>query len=430
MTLKSGLNASLAGLRNYGRSVGIDADNVAKAGAVAAKQRENIIFTANTSESVQSYRPGGVSGKVQQYINVMGSPTPSQINTFMAINGQGMFVVNSSATPETGKLGFTRVGTFAPDKNGDFVNNAGQYLLVLPTDDNGDVPPGTDTVTTDGLVVASTAGLTGDPVATSDVTMRMTLPADKAVGYTYNVPIQVIDSLGVSHQITINWELTSAGAAPVPSEWTVTASSLDPAVTISAPYDAGIVVQFDANGNPLTINGDGTASAAAPNLQIDWGSGAALSDLTMFMGTIGNSDGARAIGTQANATGVITNGRTGGDLQGVSIDDQTGIISASYSNGRNIPFAKIPLATFRDVNQLLETTGGVFMQTINSGPYSLTSPGQNGAGTILSSNIEESTIDTTEQFTRLIVDQTNYTCNGKVISVINEILKESIQMIR
>jgi len=61
---------------------------------------------------------------------------------------------------------------------------------------------------------------------------------------------------------------------------------------------------------------------------------------------------------------------------------------ARYDNGAIVPFAKIPLGTFADANQLLETSGGVYQATAGSGNYMLNAVGANGAGTIVTSNIE------------------------------------------
>lgn len=424
-SLSSGLGASISGLKNYAYRVSVEAGNVAKAGATAGKETEAFILSANNSGSTSNFTPGGVASTVQQYITAEGDTKPAQINTFMAIGGQGCFVVNNSTTPAIGKMGFSRVGTFEPDKNGNFKNTAGQYLMVWPTDGLGNVTA-TDTVSTAGLVVASTSKLTGAPVPTSKVNMNMVVPASAPLNYAYNVPTQVIDSLGVSHQVTFTWTKTQAA----PQQWTVTAASPD-AAAISAPYNGGMVVQFDANGNPASINGATTAPPAnnAPNLQITWNSPAAVSTLTVSMGTIGNADGVRAVGTTPNSNGVTTDGRTSGRLDGVFIEDATGLIYAKYDNGNNVPFAKIPLAMFNNANGLIESTGGVYSATNDSGPYQLTASGQNGAGGILSSKTEESTIDATEQFTRIIVDQTNYQSNAKVVSIINEMQKATTQMI-
>lgn len=423
-SLSSGLNASISGLKNYGYRVSVNAGNVAKADAVSAKETEVFVVGVNTSSSVSNFTPGGVASTVYQHMTAVGDTNPSQVETFMAIGGQGFFVVSDSSTG-TAKDEFTRIGTFAPDKNGDLKNTAGRYLKVWPTNSVGDVVA-TDTVTTAGLVVASTKNLTGAPVASSNVNMNLVLPSAKNVGYTFNVPRQVIDSLGVSHQVTFNWQKTQA----VPEQWTITAASPD-ATAIGAPYDTGMVVEFDAQGNPASINNATVAPPAnnAPAVAITWNSPAAVSTLTMFMGTIGNPDGVRAFGDIVNTNAVKVDGRVTGRLEGISIEDKSGLIYAKYDNGASVPFAKIPLALFNNPNALLESNGGIYTPTSDSGSYQLTVSGQNGAGGILSSKTEASTIDSTEQFTRIIVDQTNYQSNAKVISVINEMQKSITQMI-
>ncbi|WP_032112592.1 flagellar hook-basal body complex protein [Candidatus Paracaedibacter symbiosus] len=440
MSLTSALNAAISGLNAYSRCVGTNADNIAKGGAVAAKARECFVVTQNSSDSVQQFTPGGVSTSIQQYITDVGDTAPAELNTFMAINGQGMLVVNSSATPATGTIGFSRVGTFDRDAAGNIKNTSGQYLMVFPTDATGAIKAGTDTVTTAGLVVASTAGLNGAPVASTNVKMGIDLPSGATLYQSQTVPINVVDSLGVSHIISVTWTLTTVGTPLTPPTWSVSASSAEAGVTIAAPYVyttppptppatlpapvGGMPVTFDANGNPITFNG----ATTPPNLQITWNSNAAPTSLTMFMGTPGNSDGVRANAAKANLTGATVDGRVSGNYQSLSISS-TGLISAVYDNQSIVPFAQIPMAMFTNFNGLLEASGGVFSVTSDSGPYQLTIPGQNGSGGILTSFIEESKIDSTNEFTDLIVNQTNYSYNGKVIAAARDMMQELLRNI-
>lgn len=426
MSLSSAVNTALSAVKASAKSASIHVANIAKSGEVAGKGTETFILgNSNGMSTSSNYVPGSVSAKTQRHIDVVGDSKVAEVNTFMSIGGRGMFVVSSSSTPETGKIGFTRVGTFQPDKYGHFKNTSEQYLMVHPTDTLGRVTS-TDTTTTDGLVVASISDLRGEPVPTSTIGMKMVLPASKDVNFTCRVQTKVVDSLGVSHDVTFNWQKTQAN----PQQWTVTAACPD-AAAIGGPYNAGMVVQFDAQGKPATINGANVVPPAnnAPNLQITWNSPAAQSNMTVFMGTIGNSDGIQAFGDMVNSNEVTADGQTAGRLEGTYIEDETGLIYAQYDNGARVPFAKIPLAMFNQVNGLLETTGGVYTETSESGSYQLTTSGQNGSGKIVSSSIEESKIDSTEELVGLVENQTRYQTNGKALSVMNEMQQAALNMV-
>ena len=71
---------------------------------------------------------------------VQGDFQSASIGTFMAINGDGFFVVQKPASFVDGRPTFdgidlyTRRGDFQPDKNGYLVNGAGYYLMGIPVD--------------------------------------------------------------------------------------------------------------------------------------------------------------------------------------------------------------------------------------------------------------------------------------------------------
>ena len=71
---------------------------------------------------------------------VQGDIQSASIGTFMAINGDGFFVVQKPSSFADNRPVFdgidryTRRGDFQPDKNGYLVNGAGYYLMGIPVD--------------------------------------------------------------------------------------------------------------------------------------------------------------------------------------------------------------------------------------------------------------------------------------------------------
>ena len=71
---------------------------------------------------------------------VQGDMQTASIGTFMAINGDGFFVVQKPSSFVDNRPVFdgiddyTRRGDFQPDKNGFLVNGAGYYLMGIPID--------------------------------------------------------------------------------------------------------------------------------------------------------------------------------------------------------------------------------------------------------------------------------------------------------
>ncbi len=71
---------------------------------------------------------------------VQGDVQSASVSTFMAINGDGFFVVEKAASFSdnrptfSGVDNYTRRGDFQLDQNGYLVNGAGNYLMGIPID--------------------------------------------------------------------------------------------------------------------------------------------------------------------------------------------------------------------------------------------------------------------------------------------------------
>ena len=418
-SITSSMNANVSGLRGAASKFSTHAQSLASAGAVAGKERETLLSDINNSSTVQGFTASGVTSSVQQYFTAVGAPKESKVETNMALSGQGLFVCNSSASDDNpGKFGFTRVGTFAEDKEGNFVNHSGQYLKVFYTDANG-VPLSNDITTLGGLQTASTKGLDGAPQATTSVTLPITLPGTSPLNTTASTPVTIYDSLGARHVVTFTWEKTQLN----PQEWTVVITTDDPTATIAAPYDTGMVVQFDAFGNPSEINGDATAGATAPGFGITWSTPAAPSAITLDIGAVGSTAGIRAVGDTYDPGKILADGRTSGKYMATTIDDK-GNMFATYDNGTRQQYAVIPIATFSNTNQLVEATGGVYYATSDSGDFILNFANQGAAGGIVAGSYEDSTIDAAEIFTKILAVQQYYNGNLYAIKKGEEMLEK------
>lgn len=435
--LGSGMNACVSGLKGISARTNANAQNLAAAGAIASKSRQAFLTVLNNSESAGSFVPGGIMATNRQFVTEVGTPVESAVGTHLALTGQGFFAVTNSSD-DTGETNFTRVGTFEEDKDGKFVNHAGQYLKVFYVNPDG-TPIAANTTDIDSLEIASTNGLSGNAVASTEATIRGILSAEAAIGTTVPMTTTVYDSLGIDHPLQLTFTrraLTPAETATnnYSSAWSVTAASPDAAAgginaayTTTAPGPMDIL--FDHVGTIASINGSTAAGTTAPNLQITWTSGANPSDLTMDFGSIGNTNGMRSLGDTTFATPMIVNGNSPGEYKETTID-KDGFMWATFSNGSRQLYARIPLATFTNANQLLEQSQGVFKMTPESGTYTLTFAGTGSAGGMVAGSFEDSTIDTAGVFTDLIVDQQRYTADLQGITTIKamvEALQRAVQ---
>lgn len=122
-------------------------------------------------------------------------------------------------------------------------------------------------------------------------------------------------------------------------------------------------------------------------------------------------------------------GRPMGVYQSMSID-QFGFVNLTYSNGRTVPVFKVPLTTVPNPSGLALQSGAAFRETPASGKPMTVSAGESGAGTFAPTSIEASTVDVSEEFTKMITAQRSYSANAKMVTVSDEMLQETIGIVR
>lgn len=140
-TAVSGLSAQSYALQNI-------SGNIANSQTTAYK-RINTGFEDLIGDNLPSKQiAGGVIASSVPTNNVQGDLQNSSTPTFMAVNGNGYFIVKkpdnfTGSTPVfSGVNLYTRRGDFQMDKNGYLVNQAGYYLMGLPVDPTTGVPTG------------------------------------------------------------------------------------------------------------------------------------------------------------------------------------------------------------------------------------------------------------------------------------------------
>jgi flagellar hook protein FlgE len=103
-----------------------------------------------------------------------------------------------------------------------------------------------------------------------------------------------------------------------------------------------------------------------------------------------------------------------------------GRIAGSYTNGRVVPVAEIPIVQFNADNALRRLDSGVYERTLESG---LPIVGLNGS-TLIGGHVEGSNTDIAEEFSKMIVTQQAYSANTRVVSTSQQMITEIINMVR
>ncbi|HTY55733.1 MAG TPA: flagellar hook-basal body complex protein, partial [Candidatus Binataceae bacterium] len=122
----------------------------------------------------------------------------------------------------------------------------------------------------------------------------------------------------------------------------------------------------------------------------------------------------------ANSTSASADGNGVGTPLGVQIDN-TGLVSVSYSNGNTVKVGQVAIATFPSEQGLALTSGGVYQQTNQSGSPTIATAGAAASGSIVSSSLESSNVDTTSSLVDLVVLQNSFQANAKALQTENSI---------
>jgi flagellar hook protein FlgE len=239
-------------------------------------------------------------------------------------------------------------------------------------------------------------------------------PADTFAG-----SIEVYDSLGISHIISANFTKTA-----VPGEWAYSISVPNADTTAPGTPTTG-TINFDSGGrltNPpvtgpmpvLTITG---LTSGAADMSVTWNLyNGANPRLTQFAQTSAIS----AIGQDGNPAAQLIR---------VGLGD-SGQVLAQYSNGQSVAVGQLAMASVRNPESLLAVGNNAYQLSARSALPAVGLPGTGGRGTILGGAIENSTVDIAREFTNLIILQRGYQANSRVITTVDEISQETINLKR
>jgi flagellar hook protein FlgE len=415
---------ALTGLNSNSYAINVIGDNLANMNTTAFKAgtatfAELLAGIAGTDANDNPISPGlGTTVNGIRHNFTQGAITNTGNSTDVAINGNGFFVISVE-----GEMGFTRSGSFTFNKDGNLVSSDGFRAMGYM---------GTDgVISTSGAIVPIVIekGQIIQASATNNVCITANLDAQAEVGDSLSTPVQVYDSLGQAHNVTVTYTKTSAGAwswqATVPAT-DVGGLSTDPPAVIG--------------GDDLTFNGDGILTSPAddpltpgidnPTLSItNFTNGA--SDLNITF-TLLNADGIPVITNYAResaASGTVQDGFSGSALSSVSID-RSGVIIGLTDSGRSVALAQMVLADFPNLEGLQKYQGSTYVAFTSSGEPAIGIAGTGGRGIIIGSALEQSNVDMAQEFVSLIKSQRAYQANSRIISTTDELYQDTLNLKR
>jgi flagellar hook protein FlgE len=123
------------------------------------------------------------------------------------------------------------------------------------------------------------------------------------------------------------------------------------------------------------------------------------------------------------------NGSPAAQLVRVGLSDG-GKILAQFSNGQQTMVGQVAMASVRNPESLIAVGNNNFQLSARSATPAIGVPGTGGRGTIIGGAIEYSTVDIAREFTNLIVLQRGYQANSRVITTVDEMSQETINLKR
>jgi len=230
---------------------------------------------------------------------------------------------------------------------------------------------------------------------------------------THTTSIDIFDSLGSKHTLTIHYRKThTSTSANDPTVWKFYAEVPDPS-TLDNPANG--YVKFNSDGSLNSFN------PASLIFNANNGSDAGQS-IQLNFGHLNKFDGLTSFDADSATSGQTQDGYPGGDLQDLVVD-QTGTIIGVFSNGRSYSLAQVALAKFVNNEGLMHDGGSLFSATANSGEPIVGTAGTGGRGTIQPSSLEMSNVDLSRSLTELIIIQRGYEANSKTIKTSDQMLQ-------
>ena len=140
MGIFGALNTAVAGMRAQSYALENVSGNIANSQTTAFKRIDTSFQDLIPDSDPSKQAAGSVTAGSRSTNTVQGDIQSASVSTFMAINGQGFFVVEKPDSfvdnnpTFSGVENYSRRGDFQIDKNGYLVNGAGYYLMGIPID--------------------------------------------------------------------------------------------------------------------------------------------------------------------------------------------------------------------------------------------------------------------------------------------------------
>ena len=419
MGLYNMMRTSASGMSAQANRLGTVADNIANSSTTGYK-RASMEFSSLVLESGNAeFNSGSVEPHLRYAISEQGGFRFTTSTTDLAIKGDGFFVVSDQENQSL----LTRAGSFVKDATGNLVNTAGFTLMGydVANGSGGAVANGTAALQP---VNIGTLALEANPSTTGKLFVNLpsnaavvpagSRPSDNIAGSTYTAKTSLVSYDNLGNEVTV--DVYSSKTAS--NTWQVAVFDRAGAAPGGGfPYSGGplanTTLTFDPGNGQLAVASPTTVSFAIPQ-------GATLA-LDMSQSS--------QLATDYTVLEASADGNAPSTVDRVEIADD-GMLYAVFENGARYATYQIAVARVPSPDNLLPLSGNVFAQWVNSGDIQIGRAGSDGFGTVVSSALEELTVDLASELTSMIESERNYTANSKVFQTGAELMDVLVNLKR
>jgi flagellar hook protein FlgE len=305
----------------------------------------------------------------------------------LALQGSGFLTL---LTPD-GQTLYTRTGSFAVDKSGFISEQSTGYHLAVLDATGHPVAVNVDDKQTNPAVATANIALSGNILAggTTPTTVSQ---------------IPVFDDQGNKQLWTVTISQSTDPTA-APNTWEVqVANGTTDIGSGTLTFIAGGAVLDPSTPGQITITGTSADGTSLPVV------------LDFSAGVTAESSASSTLATSS------VDGNAAGDLSTVTVDG-TGQVLLTYSNTKTTQQGAVAIADFRDPQDLVQESNGLFRNN-GTGRMRYLASGAEGIGTLESKQLEASNVDLSAEFGDLILVQRGFQACSQVVSVANDMIQQ------
>ena len=422
----NGLFAGRAGISSHGSAIAVSGDNISNSNTIGYKANRAEFEDLMAGEGVIGRQVGsGSSVATVSTIFEQGTLEFTGRPLDLGIAGTGYFVV-----AKEDQRYFTRAGNFKVDSAGFVTNQLGLAILGFPANGSGALEPININTIKQGTVATTVVDIAGNIDASSDLVNTAVIPdpglvIPPTVTYSdlnsfaaYSTVVDVFDTLGEKHTISMFFYHTDTNEYTVRGY--VNNEEVDATGTLTGyPRLIGEkVITFGGNGqrNPLPVVGTPDFTT-----NITWKNQSELSDIAVTFSPM------TQYSAQSNILSISQDGQGVGAVTTLAVSSN-GSISALLTNGQQTVIGTLAMASFSNPEGLTRLGGNLLSLSSSSGEPIYGKAESGNFGSLKSGTVELSTVDIASEFVKIITLQRGFQASSRIITTINQLLNEIIQL--